>query len=420
MGEQNPYNKSTLNSIIISGKIVSDEQQFYQFLPDPIALVFEHVDANDTTPVLCVFLNMDSTSPDDRWFDNGCYVHQTNNTHTVCYCSHLTNFALLFDFHGSQDKIDKVSYILREIAYTCTKNLAFNMGVVQLIFLFGADQTQNKWLCKAVGIALHFFVTAMFSWMLVEGWHLYLAIIKVFCAQNKSFLKRYYILGYGLPTGVTALSMAIFWDNYGIGKICWMTEIVLVSLFLPPVVVVILTNVVILGMVIGVLISPTTEKRQKHPNDKAFINNIRVALKASLVLLPLLGVTWLLGFLQANSNTAVMSYAFVLLNCSQGVFFFITNIVLNQEVSMALKKKFLKKQYSWASFRSTSPPSMQDSVREGNILSASVKRATAYSNESFSSRKSFVKKQLEERRDENRLYAPNTQIKRQWQAINEY
>lgn len=43
MGEQNPYNKSTLNSIIISGKIVSDEQQFYQFLPDPIALVFEHV-----------------------------------------------------------------------------------------------------------------------------------------------------------------------------------------------------------------------------------------------------------------------------------------------------------------------------------------------------------------------------------------
>ena len=22
----------------------------------------------------------------------------------------------------------------------------------------------------------------------------------------------------GLPTGVTALSMAIFWDNYGVGK----------------------------------------------------------------------------------------------------------------------------------------------------------------------------------------------------------
>jgi len=256
--------------------------------------------------------------------------------------------------------------------------------------------------------------------MLVEGWHLYLAIIKVFSTQKKSFLKRYYILGYGLPTGVTALSMAIFWDNYGIGKICWMTEIVLVSLFLPPVVVVILTNVVILGMVIGVLISPTTEKRQKHANDKTFFNNIRMALKATLILLPLLGVTWLLGFLQANSDSAVMSYAFVLLNCVQGVYFFVINIVLNQEVSTAFKKKFLKKNYSWAAFRFSSSSKMHDSVREGDILSASVKRATAYSNESFSSRKSFVKRQMEEGRNENSLYAPNTQIKRQWQEVNDY
>ena len=38
-------------------------------------------------------------------------------------------------------------------------------------------------------------------------------------------------------------------------------------------------------------------------------------------------------------------------------------------------------------------------------------QATAYSNESFSSRKSFVKRQMEEGRNENSLYAPNTQIK---------
>ena len=43
----------------------------------------------------------------------------------------------------------------------------------------------------------------------------------------------------------------------------------------------------------------------------------RMALKATLILLPLLGVTWLLGFLQANSDSAVMSYAFVLLNSVQ-------------------------------------------------------------------------------------------------------
>lgn len=100
----------------------------------------------------------------------------------------------------------------------------------------------------------------------------------------------------------------------------------------------------------------------------------RVALKASLLLLPLLGITWLLGFLQVNSDTAVMSYAFVLLSSFQvatsrafafrhvnflyysysanlstiksfyvplltfclmsfqGVYFFVTNVVMDQEV----------------------------------------------------------------------------------------
>lgn len=48
-----------------------------------------------------------------------------------------------------------------------------------------------------MGIALHYFLTAMFSWMLVEGWHLYLAVIEVFSAQRRSLLKRYYVLGYG-------------------------------------------------------------------------------------------------------------------------------------------------------------------------------------------------------------------------------
>lgn len=447
MGAKKPYNRSELNSIIISGRIIS-EDHFYQSLPEPIALVFEHLDQNHTSSGLCCYFNMESTGPDDRWFDDGCYLYHTNATHTICHCSHLTNFALLLDLYDSPDVIEKdedlilslMSYVGCVLSSACCffsvllysilhlkgdrihvhKNLAFNMGVVQLLFFFGTGQTQNKWLCKAVGIALHFFLAAMFAWMLVEGWHLYLAIIKVLSTQKKSFLKRYYILGYGLPTGVTALSMAIFWDNYGVGKICWMTEIVLVSLFLPPVVVVILTNIVILGMVIGVLISPTTEKRQKYTSDKNFINNIRVALKASLLLLPLLGITWLLGFLQVNSDTAVMSYAFVLLSSFQGVYFFVTNVVMDQEVCTTFKKRFLKKHYSWSFFRTSSTPSVQDGVRQGDILAASVKRATAYSNESFSSRKTFEKRQMEGRRNENRLYSPNSDIKRQWQEMNEY
>ena len=43
MGAQEPYNESQLNSIIISGKIVTKEIKFYQSLQDPIVLVFQRL-----------------------------------------------------------------------------------------------------------------------------------------------------------------------------------------------------------------------------------------------------------------------------------------------------------------------------------------------------------------------------------------
>ena len=52
-------------------------------------------------------------------------------------------------------------------------------------------------LCKAMGILLHFFLAGLFSWALVEGWHLYALLLQIFTEKKKCFRKRYYILGYG-------------------------------------------------------------------------------------------------------------------------------------------------------------------------------------------------------------------------------
>lgn len=43
MGTQEPYNKSLLNSIVISGKIITKEQTYYEQLAEPMELVFEHL-----------------------------------------------------------------------------------------------------------------------------------------------------------------------------------------------------------------------------------------------------------------------------------------------------------------------------------------------------------------------------------------
>lgn len=34
------------------------------------------------------------------WSEEGCEIRKTNETHTVCECNHLTNFAVLMDVHA--------------------------------------------------------------------------------------------------------------------------------------------------------------------------------------------------------------------------------------------------------------------------------------------------------------------------------
>lgn len=47
----------------------------------------------------------------------------------------------------------------------------------------------------AMAICLHYFLVAMFCWMLVEGAHLYLMLVKVF--QSGSHMKKYVAIGWG-------------------------------------------------------------------------------------------------------------------------------------------------------------------------------------------------------------------------------
>lgn len=37
-----------------------------------------------------------------EWSQTGCYLVLANDTHGICTCNHLTNFAILMDIHGLQ------------------------------------------------------------------------------------------------------------------------------------------------------------------------------------------------------------------------------------------------------------------------------------------------------------------------------
>ncbi|XP_052863199.1 latrophilin Cirl-like [Anopheles cruzii] len=79
-----------LNSKVISASLGKGR---HIQLSQPIRMVLRHLRTKNVSNPTCVFWNY----IDHAWSEDGCHVERTNQTHTVCVCNHLTNFALLVD-----------------------------------------------------------------------------------------------------------------------------------------------------------------------------------------------------------------------------------------------------------------------------------------------------------------------------------
>ncbi|KAL4230182.1 hypothetical protein ACF0H5_010567 [Mactra antiquata] len=234
-----------VNSDILSSKVLNVKEKEFSHLSDPVKLTFELKNTKFTHRLQqkCVYLNMSSTDINTRWLRDGCVWSETesNSTHATCYCTHLTNFAVLMDIYDVSDTIDEfnsdiltymsygggalsvlgclISIIVFEVFRLKTERVriheqfALSIIFVQLFFLVGIDRTENKYVCMTMAICLHYFLVAMFSWMFVEGAHLYLVLVKVF--KSKSNFKKYLAVGWGVPIIIVGISAAIFYKEYG-------------------------------------------------------------------------------------------------------------------------------------------------------------------------------------------------------------
>ncbi|XP_055640427.1 latrophilin Cirl [Toxorhynchites rutilus septentrionalis] len=90
-GEVSPAPRQRLlNSKVISASLGKGR---HIQLSQPIRMILKHLRTKNVSNPTCVFWNY----IDHAWSEDGCYVENTNATHTVCMCNHLTNFALLID-----------------------------------------------------------------------------------------------------------------------------------------------------------------------------------------------------------------------------------------------------------------------------------------------------------------------------------
>jgi hypothetical protein len=107
-------------------------------------------------------------------------------------------------------------------------NLCINLGIAQIIFIAGIDQTTEERTpihCKVIAVLLHYFFLVSFMWMLMEGVVLYILLVRVFATEDarKRYMVAFTLISYGFPLlylGILSLPLGFVQsqENYGYNK----------------------------------------------------------------------------------------------------------------------------------------------------------------------------------------------------------
>lgn len=364
--KQNP--RTVVNSPVIFASL-GETHTGITPLEEPIILALRHQEQNLSKPK-CVFWNFSEETNLGHWSDYGCSVLNTNDTHTVCSCNHLTSFAVLMNIHGIEIT-EKHALTLNVITYigcitsigclllafltfavlkglhcdrnTIHMNLCATLMLGEILFLAGISQTQNQVTCAVIAGFLHYLFLSAFAWMLMEGLQLYVMLIEVF-EPEQSRARLYYVVSYGTPALIVALSAAVYPSGYGTEEYCWLTtQNYFVLAFAAPVALVLMANSAFLTLAICMMCDHSKAMAAARNRDTSKLQTFRSWIKGAIVLLCLLGLTWLLGFLYVNEQTIGIAYAFTVVNILQGVFIFIFYCLLNEKVQKEYKR-FLRRQ----------------------------------------------------------------------------
>ncbi|XP_078348608.1 uncharacterized protein LOC144633639 [Oculina patagonica] len=349
-------------------------------LVEPVVIVFGGLQTDEGS-VVCVYWDYNLNSKGGGWSTDGCRLASRKNGTVTCECNHLTNFAVLMDRsgisteHAGHRKALEfitiigcslsllgllVTLILHLVLWRILKssktvihvNLCFSLLTANVLLLIGSAFTKYKVLCTVISSSLHYFFLSAIFWMLAEGLQIYSSIVKVFGGERK--LKYFYFLGWGFPLLFVSICLAITrTEGYGGDKTCWLSiSSGLIWTFIGPALTVVLINGIIFVLVLRAMM---TSHKMMAAADK---EKIKLGIKCSIVLAPLLGITWVFGVLAFDEATVVFLYLFAIFNSLQGLFIFLFHCIFDQQVRSAIitwKRKRQRTSYASA-VQKTQPP----------------------------------------------------------------
>ncbi|XP_053398283.1 neurogenic locus Notch protein-like [Mercenaria mercenaria] len=347
-------------------------------LNPPITFTFEHDSTNFTGPS-CVFWSFQSSgSGPGFWSTDGCAVNTTNENFTVCQCEHLTNFAVLMspfkEADATSDALRIISMVgigisiaclivtlvlhfclwkyLRNDRTTALMNLCVALLISYIIFLAGVDRTESTAACAAIAAVIQYIYLVVFCIMLVEGIELAVTVLYVF--KTKSRIKIMLVLAWVIPAVIVGISLGVSkLEGYGNENFCWLSvDNGLIWAFVGPALLIITFNGICLIIVMRVMF------QTKSMETKTVLEKIKTSFRSLCVLVPVLGLSWILGIFYMSDSFYFVQYIFAILNGLQGFFIFLFHCLLDRQVKKALmlreRRRLSAKETLKSTVRSTS------------------------------------------------------------------
>ncbi|XP_039369603.1 adhesion G protein-coupled receptor E3-like [Mauremys reevesii] len=341
-----------LNSRVVSGAVGNGRPMN---LLKPVNFTLRHRQAKkEEEETRCVHWKF--IAGNVTWAEDGCAVLHTNSTHTICSCDHLSSFALLMGLTGVEEStpLTIITYVGLTLSLLCLLlailtfllcrsiwnvstslhlQLCLCLFVANLLFLTAVKHTGIQVVCAVIAGLLHYLFLACFSWMFLEGLHLFLTVRNLQVVNYTSasrFKKRFmYTFSYGFPALVVAISAGVNPDGYGTPTHCWLSlERRFHWSFLGPVCAIILINLTFFLVTLWIL----RDKLSSLNEDVSTLKDTRLLTFKAIAQLFILSCTWSLGLFQVGSAKMVMAYLFTIVNSLQGAFIFLVHCLLNRQV----------------------------------------------------------------------------------------
>ncbi|VDL69945.1 unnamed protein product [Nippostrongylus brasiliensis] len=230
---------------------------------------------------------------------------------------------------------------LREfvVSVSLTLSIVSVALLVAAILLFSIFDSIQEWLCKTILWFVIYFQVASVMWMLIEGAYLYSRFTVFAMRHNDAPWFLYMACGWGVPFVVVICWTAVHeyktrkqstfcWVPYVQGNHLWILAGTMGFAWT-------MNFIFLLGIVIILV-------QKLRSENSAESKKIWRTIKATLLLVPLLGVSNIPLFYEPDKPSAVYMLGSAILQHSQGIFIAVLYCFLNSEIQNAVKRQLSK------------------------------------------------------------------------------